>query len=71
MVKSETHQDAEILVKIPSPRPLGKKLQDLKKGKNKPCKNEILRLLRYASRFLSPTFFEVPFATPYVTKFVY
>ena len=33
MVKSETRRDAEILVENPSPRLLGKKFRDSKKGK--------------------------------------
>ena len=71
MVKSETRWDAEILVKNPSPRLLGKKFWDLSKDKNKPCKNETPRLIKNAFKisrscqnFARPTFFEVPFGTP-------
>ena len=70
MVKSETRRDAEILVRNPSPRVFGKEFRD-KKSVNKPCKNEISRLVKNASEisrscqnFSRPTFFEVPFATP-------
>ena len=45
MVKSQTRRDAEILVKNPSPRLLGKKFFT-KKGKNKPRKNETSRLIK-------------------------
>ena len=72
MVKSETRQDAEILVKNPSPRLLGKKFRDSNKGKTKPCKNEASRVIKNALKisrscqnFPRPTFFEVPFATPH------
>jgi len=71
MVKSETRQDAEILVRNPSPRLFGKKFRDSKKSKNKPCKNETSRLIKNASEisrscqhFPIPTFFEVPFTAP-------
>ena len=71
MVKSETRRDAEILVGNTSPRLFGKKVSRLKKSVNKPCKNEISRLVKNASEISRscqnsprPTFFEVPFATP-------
>ena len=70
MVKSETRREAEILVKNPNPGLLGKKFRD-SKSKNKPCKNETLRLIKNAfeiSRSCQnsprPMFFEVPFAIP-------
>ena len=55
MVKSETRQDAEILVKNSSPiRLLGKKFES-QKSKNKPCKNETSRLIKLMlSRFRDP-----------------
>ena len=72
MVKSETRRDAEILLKNPSPRLLSKKFRDSRKVKIKPCKNETSRLTKNAfeisrscQNFPRPTFFEVPFATPY------
>ena len=37
MVKSETRRDAEIVVKNPSLRLLGKDFETQKKGKSKPC----------------------------------
>ena len=46
VIESETPWDAEVLVKNPSVRLLGKKFQDLKKGKNKPFKNETSRLIK-------------------------
>ena len=70
MVKSETRQDAEILVRNPSPRLFGTKFPRLKKSKNKPWKNETSRLIKNASEILRsyqnfprPTFFEIPFVT--------
>ena len=45
MVKSETHRDAKILVRNPSPRLFGKKFRD-RKSKNKPCKNDTSRLIK-------------------------
>ena len=55
MVKSETRQDAEILVKNSSPiRLFGKKFES-QKSKNKPCKNETSRLIKLMlSRFRDP-----------------
>ena len=50
MVKSETRQDAEILVRNPSPRLFGKKFRD--------------EILTSWQNFPRATFFEVPFATP-------
>ena len=47
---------------------------ETQKTKNKPCKNETSRLIKNTSEisrscqnFPRPTFFEVPFATPYIT----
>jgi len=71
MVKSETHRDAEILVKKPSPRLLGKKFRDSNKGKTKTWKDETSRLIKNALKisrscqnFPRPTFFGEPFAIP-------
>lgn len=49
MDKSETPQDAEIVVKNLSLRLLGKKFRDLRKGKNKPCKKRDFEF--YQKRF--------------------
>ena len=76
MVKSETRRDAEILVRNPSPRLFEwQKVSRLKKSKNKPCKNEISRLVKNASEISRScqnlprlTFFEVPFATPTIVS---
>jgi len=46
MVKSETRRDAEILVKKPSPRLLGRKFRDSNEGKNITCKDETSRLIK-------------------------
>ena len=70
MVKSETRRDAEILVKKPSPRLLGKKFRDSNKGKNKTCKDETSSLIKNALKISRsrqnfprrPTFIGEPFA---------
>ena len=54
MVKSETRQDAEILVRNPSPRLFGKKFRDSKKVKTN---HEKTRLETYQKRFRD---FEIP-----------
>ena len=66
MVKSETRRDAEILVRNPSPRLLGKKFQDSKTVKTNHAKTRLrdLSKSRSCQNFPRPTFFVVPFATP-------
>ena len=58
MVKTETRQDDEILVRNPSPGLFGTEFQDSKKVKTNHA--------RSCQNFLSPMFFEIPFATPNV-----
>ena len=72
MVKSETCQDAEILVRNLSARLFGKKFRDSKNVKqtmqkwdfetDQKCFRDIFR--DPTQIFSRPTFFEVPFATP-------
>ena len=50
MVKSETRQDAEILLKNPSLRLLGEKFQDLKKVKTTHTKTRLQDLPKMLSR---------------------
>ena len=71
MVKSETHRDAETLVRNPSRRLFGKKFRDSKKVKTNHAKTRLPDLSKMLPRFRDPvkifprpTFFEVPFTTP-------
>ena len=72
MVKSETRQDAEILVRNPSPRLFGEKFQDSKKVKANHEKRDFetyqkrFRDFEILPKFSETAFFEVPFATPIV-----
>ena len=54
MVKSETRRDAEILVKNPSPRFLGKKFRDSEKVKTNHAKTRLRDLRKTFSRFRDP-----------------
>ena len=55
MVKSETRQDAEILVRNPSPRLFGKNFRNSKKVKNKPyAKTRFRDLSKTLPRFRDP-----------------
>ena len=54
MVKSETHREAEILVRNPSPRPFGKKFQDSKKVKTNHAKTRLRDLSKTLPRFRDP-----------------
>ena len=71
MVKSETHRDAETLVRNPSQRLFGKKFRDSKKVKTNHAKTRLPDLSKMLPRFRDPVkifprpmFFEVPFTTP-------
>ena len=54
MVKSETTQDAEILVRNPSPRLFAKKFRDSKKGKTNHAKTRLRDLSKTLPRFRDP-----------------
>ena len=54
MVKSETRRDAEILVRNPSPRLLGKKFRDSKKVKTNHAKTRFRDLSKTPPRFPDP-----------------
>ena len=54
MVKSETRRDAQILVKNPSPRLLGKKFRDSKKLKSNHAKTRLGGFSKTLSRFRDP-----------------
>ena len=54
MVKSETHLDAEILVRNPSPRLFGKKFRDSKKVKTNHAKTRLRNLSKTLPRFRDP-----------------
>ena len=76
MVKSETRQDAEILVRNPSPRLFGEKFRDSKKVKANHEKTRLRDLSKTLPRFRDPAkifrdppFFEVPFATPQISGY--
>ena len=71
MVKSETRQDAKILLRNPSPRLFGKKFRDSKKVKTNHAKtrlkdlSKMLPIFRDAAKiFPRARFFEVPFTAP-------
>ena len=71
MVKSETHRDAEILVRNPSPRLFGKTFRDSKKVKTHHAKTRLrdlsetpLRFQDPAKIFWDPRFSRYLFATP-------
>ena len=75
MVKSETHRDAEILVRNPSPRLFGEKFRESKKVKTNHEKTRLRDLSKTLPRFQDPakifprtTFFDVPFATPIIKR---
>ena len=54
MVKSETRREAEILVRNPSPRLVGKKFQDSKKVKTNHAKTRLRDLSKTLPRFRDP-----------------
>ena len=54
MVKSETRRDAEILVRNPSPRLLGKKFRDSKEVKTNHAKTRLRDVLKTLPRFRDP-----------------
>ena len=54
MVKSETHQDAEILVRNPSPKLFGKNFRDSKKVKTNHAKTRFRDLSKTLPRFRDP-----------------
>ena len=54
MVKSETHRDAEILVRNPSPRLFGKKFRYSKKVKTNHAKTRLRDLSKTLPRFRDP-----------------
>ena len=54
MVKSETHRDAEILVRNPSPRLFGEKFRDSKKVKTNHEKTRLRDLSKTLPRFRDP-----------------
>ena len=54
MVKSETHQDAEFLVRNPSPRLFGEKFRDSKKVKANHEKTRLWDLSKMLPRFWDP-----------------
>ena len=54
MVKSETHRDAEILVRNPSPRLFGEKFRDSKKVKANHEKTRLRDLSKTLPRFWDP-----------------
>ena len=54
MVKSETRRDAEILVRNPSPRLLGKKFRDSKKVNTNHAKTRLRDLSKTLPRFRDP-----------------
>ena len=56
MVKSESHRDAEILVRNPSPRLFGKKFRDSKKVKTNHAKTRLSRFRDPTKIFRDPRF---------------
>ena len=54
MVKSETRQDTEMLVRNPSPRLFGKKFRDSKKVKTNHAKTRLRNLSKTLPRFRDP-----------------
>ena len=54
MVKSKTRQDAEILVRNPSPRLFGKKSRDSKKVKTNHAETRLRDLSKMLLRFRDP-----------------
>ena len=54
MVKSETHRDAEILVRNPSPRLFGKKFRDSKKVNTNHAKTRLRDLSKTLLRLRDP-----------------
>ena len=54
MVKSETHRDAEILVRNPSPRLFGKKFRDSKKVNTNHAKTRLRDISKTLPRFRDP-----------------